>query len=271
MTPLSIVGTFQVPGQVQTGGTAIVAFIPPYTGPQGEARNLFTVDTSLTIPGTTIVGRPGNLKGGSDAGWGQGSVAGAFTHVTDFCSINSSTQHAWVIMRPLNWTYFTAALPKNTTAIPNATLKDDPGLYSTNYRYPTPGGVAPAQVADAAINSTNKYVAYQLADGTWQMDTITSGTFGATLTLTTGTPNRAGGAIPQYSPFFYFGATNLNDPWTGANTVFYPTVSTTEFRSTNMATLFQTFHRGDPMILFNANGTGQDYFSGAFGVYSKDW
>lgn len=255
-----VIDTFTATGTTQTAGTVITSLIAPYCGVRGGPRRLFTVDPAQTIPGTSLIGLPN--------WWGSGSC---FTHVTDFRTISGSTQHTWVIARPLNWTYFVTGIAKNTTAIGNAALKDDPGLYSTNYRYPTPGGNAPCQVADAAISSTNKYVCYQLADGTWQLDTIASGTFGSSLALTTGTPNRNGATIPALSPLFYFGASSLADPATGQNSIYYPTVSTTEMLQTNIASLFSTLHRGDPLLFINANATGADILASAFGLYTKDW
>jgi hypothetical protein len=257
----NIIDSFTVSGTTQSLGTVITAFVPPYTGAKGGPRKLFTVDTSQPVfSGSANYGKPN--------WWGSGDC---FTHVTDFNVQSLTTQHTWVIMRPLNWSYFTAAIAKNTTAIPNTGLKWDPGVYSTKYAYPTPGGTAVPAIADAAISSTNKYVMYQLSDGTWKLDTITSGTFGSSLTLTTGTPNITGITIPQYSPLFYFGASSLSDPATGVNTVFYPTISTTQQLQSNLASLFNTLHRGDPLVFLNANATAADILSGAWGVYTKDW
>ena len=185
-------------------------------------------------------------------------------HVSSIHLNTSSTSHSFFILRPLNWTYFPAGLAKNTTAIPDSAatgIASDPGLYATKYFYPTMGGLFPGQVADAAISSTNKLVAYQLADGTWQADTIASGTFGSTLTLTTGTPNRDGGAILAGAPMFYFGALagTLADPASGRTGWGMGTlVSVRDNWQDYIVGEIAGLHQGDPLVVYDANGTAAD-------------
>jgi hypothetical protein len=252
---LQILGAVNLPQQLTAaGGTPFAGLIPPYTG-LGTKNGimLYQISPVKRLPGV-------------------------ITHVSGFVyDCGGSTAQLITIMRPLNYTYFTAALPKNTTAIPNTTLKADPGVYSTNYQYN--GGIAPALVADAAISSTNKYVAYQLADGTWQMDTIASGTYGSTLTLTTGTPNRTNGYVPIGSPFYYFGTVTLKDPATGqlnwqtsitASTV-EGIVSSTQFPSDARSglSLLSALNPGDPLIFYSGNATNGGTLEFLNGFYAK--
>lgn len=262
MLNTNVVGSFSVPRTTQSAGTAITWFIPPLLGKQGDGGPIpFTVDTTKTL----VCGA--NSFKGFPNWWGQQST---YTHVTHASLINSSTTHTISILRPLNWTWFTAAVAKNVTAF-GAVLFDDPGVYSTNYKYPLPSNQV-VSTADAAISSTNKYVMYQLQDGTWQLDTIASGTFGSTLTMTTGTPNHAGGGIIKNSPLFYFGTTTLKDPATAATLGFDTTVSVTQdLLASDHGSLWQNLHRCDPILFYNPNATGADTMAGMWGVYTKDW
>ncbi len=242
--------TFAVPSATAAGATAFTALIPPYrwgSGGEGGAPSLYGL----------------NVSGGPN--WtGQ---HGAFTHVDTLLYTTAATAHKIGIMRPLNWTTFAAAVAKNATAI---TLTADPGVFSTNYKYPTPGGVVPA-LADDTI-ATSDYVAYQLNDGTWQLDTIASGTFaGANLVLTTGTANTAGATIAKGNVLFFFGIIGDTDPGTGLGQW-----QTTSIASATRATMLQeavlgglkALHRGDPMIFYSPNTTNAGLLDHLSGYYS---
>lgn len=259
MMRANIIDSFSVGRNTANAGTAFAVMVPPYSGAKGGARKLFSVDTGQTINGYT----------GFPNWWGPND---AFAHITDYNGIHSSTSHTVRVMRPLNWTYFVNSIAKNTTAIGNSDLKDDPGAYSTNYRYQNPQASYLPGVANNTIASGD-YVAYQLADGTWRLDTIASGTFGSSLTLTTGTPNvTGGGVILAGSPLFFFGASTDTDPATGAAHLGWDeTVSTTQMLQTAAGSLWHTLHRGDPICIYNANGTGATVLAGVWGVYTKDW
>lgn len=255
----SIADTFTVPRNTASQAVGFYGPIPPFCGAKGEPRKLFLVDPGQTLP-NGLVGRPN---------WQ--SEVDCFTHLTHINTINGSTSHTIRILRPLNWTYFLLAMVANQKIINNAGLKEDPGVYSTNYRYPTPGNAVPA-VADAPISSTNNLVMFQLSDGTWRLDLVLSGTFGSSLTLTNGVPNITGVSILKYSPLFYFGAYTLSDPATGAAVGFDTTVSITQdLRGGAEETLWAGLHRGDPLAYYNPNGTAADVFAGAWGVYAKDY
>lgn len=267
---IPVLGNFSV-SSIASGTTAAALLIPPYPGPGGSgAPYLYNALSSFS----PLVG---NAPVQTHANWLNAPNFGV-PHITSLQVNASSTQHTLLVMRPLNWTYFPSGLAKNTTAIPNGSgssstgLFDDPGVYSTNYKYPTAGGNFPAQVADAAISGTNLYVCYQLADGSWQLDTIASGTFNSSLTLTTGTPNNAGGAILAGAPLFYFGAVagTLKDPATGLAAWGSKTlVSVQDLFQDNAVGEFAALHPGDPLFIYDANATAADSIiaSGYYGAY----
>lgn len=264
-----VLGEFSV-SSIASGSTAAQLLIPPYPGPKGGPPYLYN---ALASYAPSLTSAPLATK----ANWLTAPLFGV-TKITSLLVNASSTGHTLFILRPLNWTYFPAGLAKNTTAIPNGSgssstgLFDDPGVYSTNYKYPTAGAVFPAPAADAAISGTNLLVCYQLSDGTWQLDTIASGTFGASLTLTTGTPNRNGGAILAGAPLFYFGAVagTLVDPATGS-TAFGTTTKTSAQTGYQdyLDSVFSAVHPGDPLLIYDANATAADSIiaSGVYGAY----
>ena len=253
---IPVINTFAC-SSIASGTTAAAILIPPCPGPPGNPPFPYRA-TSLSAAG---------------ASWLKAPNMGV-THITSLQITASSTAHTVLIMRPLNWTYFPAGLAKNTTVIPDSVLTgiaSDPGLYATKYAYATPGGVVPAGAADAAISSTNLAVCYQLTDGSWQYDTIASGTFGSTLTLTTGTPNNAGGAIPAGAPLFYFGAIagTLKDPATGQASLGVVTkVSAVDVFQDVLTSQFNALHPGDPLLVYDGNGTAADSLF-AIGYYGQ--
>ncbi len=265
-----VLGTFSV-SSIASGTTVAAVLVPPFPGPGGgNPPYLYNAQAPYA---DRISSAPVPTK----ANWLQAPLFGV-PHLTSIQVTASSTQHTLLVLRPLNWTYFPNGLPKNTTVIPDTGgaagtgIFDDPGIYTTNYRYPTPGGVFPARAADAGISSTNKSVCYQLADGSWFYDTIASGTFGSTLTLTTGTPNRTAGNILPGAPMFYFGAVagTLVDPATG--NVGLGTVTLVSVVSNYNDTLvggISALHPGDPLLIYDANASAADSIiaSGYYGAF----
>ncbi len=254
-------GTLNGPtGVTNSTTTAFVALLPPWPG-AGPGKLVQKV----------IVPQGGGLP---TINGGQGVL-----HITKLSYSCGSTAHKIAIMRPKNWTYFTADFAKALTAIPNATLKDDPGVYSTNYKYN--GGVAPT-CADDAI-ATGDYVAYQCADGTWIVDIIASGTFGSSLALTSGTPNYTNGKVLAGSPFYFFGIVGGPDPAVGANQAYGATGWTwnSDYQVTVSATstldqtildnngsgLMSAFNPGDPLLFYSPNGTNAGTLGYISGYY----
>ncbi len=246
-TGIPVINTFAV-SSIASGTTVASMLIPPCPGPPGSPPYLFNA-TAYTA---------------GNANWLYKAPNFGVTHITSLQVNASSTSHSLLVLRPLNWTWFPSGLAKNTTVIPDSVLTGiatDPGLYSTGYGYQTAGAVVPAQAANAAISGTNLLVCYQLTDGSWQADTIASGTFGSTLTLTTGTPNNAGGAIPAGGVMFYFGAVagTLKDPATGKTALGVTTlVSVVSTFQDVLQSEFNAIHPGDPLLVYDANATAAD-------------
>lgn len=247
LSGVPVINTFAV-SSLASGTTAASLLVPPCPGPPGNPAYAFKA-TSL-----------------SNANWLYSAPLFGVTHVTQITLNASATAHSFIVFRPLNYTYFPSGLAKNTTVIPDSTttgIATDPGIYTTSYGYPTVGGLAPGQVANAAVSSTNLLVCYQLADGSWTLDTIASGTFGSTLTLTTGTPNRAGGAIPTGGVMFYFGALagTLLNPANGQLPMIVGTKASAVTAYAEGTSLVNGLFPGDPLVVYDANGSAADSFS----------
>lgn len=254
-TGIPILGTFNTPRLTAAGGTAFLGLIQPWRGPAGGAPYLYKA-TSLT-----------------NANWLTQAPHYGLTKITSILCLAGSTAHTFYVVRPRNWTYFPSGLAKNTTAIPDSVttgIATDPGAYSTGYGYATCGSNYPGPVANNTI-AANDYVAFQLADGSWQLSKIASGTFGSSLTLSTGTPNRDGGAIPTGGVMFFFGAATggETDPANGLSDAGFDTiVSVRNDWQDSVAGLVTGLHPGDPLLIFNANGTAADTII-ASGYYSQ--
>jgi hypothetical protein len=198
---------------------------------------------------------------------------GWMTRVTRIAYLSGTASHLLSVMRPKNWATTTQAMPQNSKTM---NLGVDPGVYSTNYRYPLPPGAVPSLVADHPIASGD-YIAYQLDDGSWQLDTVNvvaaPPPFGA-FSVTTGTPNRAGATLRAGAPVFYFGVPTLLDPVTG---MLDPNWSTSPPASgtahdvfTDPVGLITALRLGDPMCFYSPNGTtaGElELISGYFGAW----
>jgi hypothetical protein len=239
-------------------GTANAILVPPYPG--------------ATSPPLLYQANPK-----FDANW-TGRGGNAWTHIDRIIYTCSTTAHDIYVMRPLNWTTLAAAAAAGQAVI---SLTDDPGLYSVNYKFPTPGGkvagkqggTPPCQVADHGI-AANDYVAYQVPDGTWFLDTVASAATLATVTLTTNI--EANGtittALPKGTVLFYFGVFSLSDPATGQ-----PQWNTLSTASTNRINLLgddysggvQSLHPGDPLMLYDANATATGSIELVSGFFAR--
>ena len=243
------------------------------------------------IKGLPLIFGPKPGSSGYPNWWSEGWYA----HLTDLIVTCSTTANVITLMRPLNWTTVATAVAKNTTSM---VLTDDPGVYSTNYRYPLPGqtwnppgttnSVGPSSPASDNAIAGNDYVAYQLADGRWVADKVSS-VSGLTLTLTTGTPNVTGATVAAGSPVFFYGITTDTEPYTGAAHLFR-----TPIVSTQLVNLLAGWggnasavgggggaasgpgagveHPGDPILVYNANATATttvDFIGGYYARYGS--
>lgn len=245
-----------LPRATQNANTVITVAVPPWVGPLGSAPFLYKFDNGVE-------------------NWNKSNVAPR-TIITAALYTSAATAHTITLMRPLNYCRITAAIAAAGTSI---SIDKDPGVYSTNYRYPTPGGYvvssgggAVPAAADNAL-AAGDFVMYQLSDGRWVLDTIASGTFGGgNLVLTTGVPNVTGVTVLANSPLFTFGAVGDVDPATGAA---HP--GTLTIASTNRINQFDddilgwgnSLHPGDPMMLHSNNATNAGSFEGVAGYFGK--
>ncbi len=250
--------TFTVGTNTANSGTAFASLIPPCPGAT-EPPFIYNVK------GTSAPYLPNWLKW-SSAAW---------THIDALLYTIAGTAHSVYLMRPLNFTSVaTAALTAQTVI----NIAYDPGIYSTNYAYPTPGGVVvngsgvpPCQVTDNAI-AGGDYVAYQLPDGTWFMDTVASVSTLA-ITMTTNVPaGTTATALPIGTPFFFYGIFSDKDPATGlAHWKTTPTISTNRVNllGTSLNSGFQTIHSGDPVIFYSANSGSAGVLDEISGKFDK--
>lgn len=243
ISDLQIVGSFHVGQHTETAATVIVSVIPPWPG---------VSKAFLQRPAA-----PNKL------------VGLARTHITTVCYTTGATAHLIGIMRPFNYTWLTAAIAANGTGL---TVYDDPGVYSTNLKYPSPLSTGTATVADNAI-AAGDYVAIQLKDGNWHVSTIASGTFGGgNLVLTTAVPNITGGGAAIGAPVYFFGVIANSNPLTGAvnpqTTIADSLTRDKSWAEANVGPV-AALHPGDPMLFYSPNGTNAGTLEFISGFYSK--
>src|SRR6266545_1756143 len=134
-------GDWQLGRSTQSANTAIVLVVPPWRAPHVGSGPLMYF-----------------LAGGNQPNW----LASPRTVLTTLLYTTGVTAHTVTFLRPLNYCRVTAAVAANGTVV---NIDRDPGVYSTNYRYPSPLSTFTAAVADNAIAGSD-LVAVQLKDGT---------------------------------------------------------------------------------------------------------
>lgn len=242
-------GTWSIPGQTQTAGTAIVYGIRPHVGPPGSSPHRYAVTSTATTPWTH--------------NWGLMGV----THINTLDLTSGSTLHTWYVLRPKNYTYINEAVTLNDTTI---VMYDNPGTYSTNYKYALPSGVSqvPGVVADNTPASGD-YCMFQLDNGSWHFSLISSLST-LTLTIATGTPNVAGSTAAVGSILFFFGTAGDVDPATGmTDPTFLPAVSASRLFGTGNDPVASGLRPGDPLALYCANATAASTLITASGFYGR--
>lgn len=226
-----------------TGGTPFAQFVPPYRPASGAP-----VGTGSTAD--PLVNR-------------------GIIHVTDFVYVVPTTAHLITVMRPLNYTTFSADAAA-AQAVVNITA--DPGTYATAgvYKYPLPNGVSIPSTGNNVI-AANDYVVFQTAAGQWVMDTVASVSTLA-ITLTTNLPT---GGVLKGGLFYYFGISTDTDPATneahqafdilaaGSGTATYT------LQSQGGNNLWQTYHQGDPLIFYSSNATTAGFIELISGYYAS--
>lgn len=240
---VNVLGTLSV-GQ-KAFSAAGVQLIPPFRGAPGSGPFLYRATDASPQFGEAV------------------------THINTVGYTTLGTAHLIGIMRPFNWTYLTAAVAANGTAI---FPKLDPGVYSTNYKYAIPGGIPVNGVADNAIAASD-YVAIQLVDGSFHVSTIASGTFaGANLVLTTGLPNITGGGAAAGAVMYFFGVIGDSNPQTGlVNPQTTIALSQTRDVTWSQATMgiVAALNPGDPLLFYTPNTTNNGTLEFISGFYAK--
>jgi hypothetical protein len=193
-----------------------------------------------------------------------GGMAKSHTVITDISySYPTTVTHALTILRPLNWTTFSADAAASQAVV---NLTADPGSYSTVYQYPTRNSVKP-RTANNLIAASD-YVVYQCPDGSYVMDTVASV---ATLavTLTTNLPT---GGVKAGDPLWFFGVAADTDPTTA---VAHPGFSVVRapgsagITTLHSECLFTSLHPGDPLIFYSDNATTAGTLEFAAGYYER--
>ncbi len=240
-----IYGSFLFGSATATAGTAFTRLVEPWRGVGDGGPQLHLVD------GNGILKTPS-----------------AYTHITQLVYADTGTVHSVVVLRPLNWTKCAAAVAHNSTAL---TITDDPGAFATTYKYKLGGGaLKPAAVANN-VAAASDYLAYQLVDGTWQLNTISSITLLA-VTLGTATPNVAGGGIAAGTPIYFFGVAADSDPATGkAHIALAGGAGSTRYNllADSPQGGIPSLHAGDPMLIYSANATNAGTLGCVGGYYAN--
>lgn len=234
-------GTFSRGRKTATAGTAINLLIPPFRPTSGAPIGSGAVTDPLL--GTGII------------------------HVTDFQYVVPTTAHQIAIMRPLNYTTFSAAAAAAQSVV---NITADPGAYQTanRYLYPLPNGVTSPTTANNLIAASD-IVVYQTAAGQWVIDTVASVSTLA-ITLTTALPT---GGVLKGGLFYFFGITTDIDPATNEAhqllDILAAASNTAAYTLQSSNGLFSTHHQGDPLVLSSSNGTTAGFFELVAGYYSK--
>lgn len=125
-------------------------------------------------------------------------MKGAVSTITEIQYTAGATAHTLTVLRPLNKTYTTAAAAASQAVI---NIQFDPGKYSS---------WGTINTADNLI-AANDYVVYELADGTYYVDTVSS-VSGLAITMT----NNIGTAtVLKGAPFWWYGITTDTNPADG--------------------------------------------------------
>jgi hypothetical protein len=235
-----VYGTFSEGGQTQTAGTVINFMIQPWLGQDGSGY------ASGTIPSKGL------------------------THVSKIFYNIGTTAHTLTFMRPLNYTTASSSAAGAQKVI---NIAADPGIYSTNYKYPIPSGGA-VDTADRSAIAANDFIAYQLANGLFIFDKISSVSTLA-LTMTSNIPTNGGG-IAKGGLIYLYGTITSVVPYTRQA---HPVATLIAAASNTVLTelplgasdcgLVTTMHPGDPMVIQSSNGTTAGIFSLVSGYYGE--
>jgi hypothetical protein len=194
-----------------------------------------------------------------------GIRAGGYSHVTKVCYTTGGTAHPIYIMRPLNYTTFTADAAAGQAVV---NIAANPGAWATTgvYKYGDLNGATPS-VANNLL-AANDYVVYQTADGLYYADTVASI---ATLavTLTTNVPT---GGVKSGGLLYFFGVATDTDPGSG-----FPhpttTIAASQTRDISWSAdmgVVHGLHAGDPLLFYSGNPTAAGILEFLTGFYGQN-
>lgn len=223
------VGSFSIGRKTAAIGTAFAVMVPPYSN--------------------------------QNTGVGTGKPGPGIPHITTLIIDAGSTLHTLTIMRPFNFTTFTADA-NAAQAVVN--IAADPGNYASNFKYPLPNGMTAPSTANNLI-AANDYVVYQSAAGQYVMDTVSS-VSSLAITMTTNLPT---GGVKQGGLFWFFGVAADTDPNTNLANTQFDTVISSRNNLTDPNGLWCALHAGDPLLVYNPNSTAADTLQLLAGYYAK--
>jgi hypothetical protein len=189
---------------------------------------------------------------------------GLYTNLSGFVYTAGATAHTMTVMRPFNWTTFTAAAAASQ-AVVNITA--DPGLYATAGNLKdNPGSFTPS-VADNGI-AANDFVVYELPDGNLVVDTVSS-VSSLAITLTTNLPT---GGVSKGARIWFFGIITNTNPHTGVAHATWALAdsATTTHEPTGGNPLLRSTHQNHPMILHSGNATNAGTLNRCAAFYTKN-
>ena len=175
-------------------------------------------------------------------------VKGAYAALARVQYLASTTAHTLTVLRPLNWTTFSADAAAGQAVV---NLLEDPGSYSTTWA----GRIGPAGATPSTANNgiaANDFVVYELPDGNYVMDTVSS-VSSLAITLATNVPT---GGVKKGGRLWFFGITTDTSPQTKkAHTQFTLAASATTTLAKKQGVFYRSLNRYDPLILHSDNAT----------------
>jgi hypothetical protein len=187
----------------------------------------------------------------------------AYTAITFASYTAAGTAHTLTAMRPFNYTTFTADAAASQ-AVVNITA--NPGAYSTTgvWQYGRPG-ITPSTANN--LMAASDFVAYELPDGNYVLDTVSS-ISSLAVTLTTNLPT--GGVKKGGRLWFYGIITDVNPQTSKAHPQFTLTASVTTTFENEVGEFFRSLNTYDPIILHSGNATAAGTLDRVSVLYLKN-
>lgn len=173
-------------------------------------------------------------------------IKGAITTINRLEYLAAATAHTLTVMRPFNWTTFTADAASGQAVV---NIAVNPGAYATAWQYGLPG--ATPSVANNLMAASD-FVVYELPDGNYVLDTVAS-ISSLAVTLTTNLPT---GGVKKGDRLWFFGITTDVNPQTSkAHPAHTLTASVTTTIHNEQDPWFRALNPYDPLIIHSNNAT----------------